>query len=495
MNISEHFFKSARAFPDKLAIIDREEAITFAELRLEVERTASYFREKEIRKGDRVLVFVPMSTTLYRVVLALFSIGAVPVFLDEWVALKRLKVCCKAAKCKAFVASSKIKFLGFFIHEIRSIPIKLSPKKKRNAPFELESVSNVHPALITFTTGSTGIPKAAVRSHGFLQEQFRVINKEVKPSHDDVEAVSLPILLFMNLAYGCTSVIARLKNKKKSSEHWESLLKEYATLNVNRITCSPSEIIAFSDFLIRKKITLSSVQQIYTGGGPVFPQQAIMLQSAFPKSDIFIIYGATEAEPISSISAKMLIEKDKLACKGLKVGKIHEHISLRILDLTQQSFELSPSDFQQSCLADGNIGEIIVSGAHVLDTYLNEASSKQNKLKVGQTLWHRTGDSGFVENETLYLTGRVAQLIYKNEKIISPFVIENNLQNYPAIEKGTLIKKDGQLILCLELKNMLKLNENSIFDFHYDKIKILKKIPLDPRHHTKIDYEALARMV
>ncbi|NJM17110.1 MAG: hypothetical protein HC896_18550 [Bacteroidales bacterium] len=72
-------------------------------------------------------------------------------------------------------------------------------------------MSNVEPhatALITFTTGSTGTPKAADRSHAFLKEQFNALLDEIKPSANDVDMPVLPIVLFVNLGVGCTSVIA-----------------------------------------------------------------------------------------------------------------------------------------------------------------------------------------------------------------------------------------------------------------------------------------------
>lgn len=495
MNISEHFFNTAKDFPDKLAIVDVKENITFGALKSEVEETAHYFRVKNIQKGDRVLVFVPMSISLYRIVLALFSIGAVPVFLDEWVGKKRLKVCCQEANCKAFIAPQKIRFLGLFIREVRAIPVKLNVQKKRKGAFQLTSVKTNDPALITFTTGSSGIPKAGVRSHVFLNEQFRVINKEVNPSHDDVEAVSLPIMLFLNLAFGCTSLIARLKKTKNSTPNWESIFSQYSTEKVNRLTCSPAEIITFSNYLSAQKKSLPIIRQIFTGGGPVFPNQAEIIQNAFPQAEICIVYGATEAEPISTISAKDLIEDQKLKNKGLKVGTIHENISLKILSLEQKSSEITSEEFEKSCLQNGEIGEIIVSGTHVLNTYLNQETVTQNKLKVDDTLWHRTGDSGFVENETLYLTGRVAQLIFREDKILSPFVIENILQNHPAIEVGTLIEKNERLFLCLELKNQQQKVENLSFDFDYDEVKVFKKIPKDPRHETKVDYGGVREVV
>ena len=72
MNISELFISAAKAYPNKVAIIDPKNSITYGQLEKDVKETAAYFQKKGIKQGDRVLVFVPMGVDLYRIVLALF---------------------------------------------------------------------------------------------------------------------------------------------------------------------------------------------------------------------------------------------------------------------------------------------------------------------------------------------------------------------------------------------------------------------------------------
>lgn len=82
-NIMDYFYIAAKKYPNRIAIIEKNKEISFSKLEKEVEITVSYFQSKGIKKGDRVLIFVPMSIDLYRIVMALFSIGAIAVFLDE----------------------------------------------------------------------------------------------------------------------------------------------------------------------------------------------------------------------------------------------------------------------------------------------------------------------------------------------------------------------------------------------------------------------------
>ena len=206
-NITDLFFKAAEQYPKNIAIIEEEKKISYQELAEDVKFTAGYFKEKGIQKGDRVLIFVPMSIDLYRTVLALFYMGATTVFLDEWVSKKRMELCCSIADVKAFIAIPKIKHLSFLSKELRGVPIKLGTKYTRKVKIESEEVNLNHSALITFTTGSTGTPKAASRSHHILNEQFKALSDEIEPKETDIDITLLPIVLFINLGIGSTSVI------------------------------------------------------------------------------------------------------------------------------------------------------------------------------------------------------------------------------------------------------------------------------------------------
>ncbi len=154
-------------------------------------------------------------------------------------------------------------------------------------------------------------------------------------------------------------------------------------------------------------------------------------------------------------------------------------------------------ELDQITLKQGEIGEIIVSGKHVLDAYFNnETALKRNKIFIGASCWHRTGDSGFFnENGELFLTGRCNTLLEHDGKLIAPFVYENKLQSLDDVRMATVIEKEGKILLCLETSNHAdreKLNSRiSQLGLIYHETRYLSQIPRDPRHHSKIDYEKL----
>ena len=284
MNVASLFLNAAKKYPQHIAIVDQKSSITYQDLEKEVRSTAAYFYKKGIRPSHRVMVFVPMSIELYKTVLALFYLGATAVFLDEWVNRKRLELCCEIADCQGFIASNKIHVLSLISKQIRKIPIKLSISKTINQSIPIENVTKDHPALITFTTGSTGTPKAANRTHGFLNIQFEALIDELEPSANDVDMCTLPIVLFVNLGIGCTSIITDFKSKKPKSLKPKKILAAIESHKVNRITASPYFLQQISTVILQREKQLIHVRKLFTGGAPVFPREAKIIQKAFHSS-------------------------------------------------------------------------------------------------------------------------------------------------------------------------------------------------------------------
>lgn len=490
-NIAELFLKAARLYPDNIAIIESEKSISYANLKNDVIQTAAYFKKRGIQTGDRVLVFVPMGVDLYRIVLALFYMGATAVFLDEWVNKKRLELCCSLADCKGFIGIPKARIFGLFSKELRKIPIKLRLKRKVSSTVNISPVTEETSALITFTTGSTGIPKAANRTHFFLKEQFDALIDEIEPKSTDVDLPVLPIVLFVNLGVGCTSIIADFKMSKPHLLNANKIASQIKRNNVNRITSSPFFIKKLAEYALSSKHSFNSIEKIFTGGAPVFPNEAKLYSEAFKMAKIKIVYGSTEAEPISTINAEELVLRQKELNEGLPVGKVYHKIDLKIIRISENTPHQIPlEEWSKLELKDGEIGEIIVAGPHVLKKYYNNSEAfKKNKIIVDNTIWHRTGDSGFIQLGELFLTGRCQQLIPIKSGYLSPFIIENKLQEMNFF--GTLLFLKGKSILVLETELDTEVIKAKMEGIPHDEIQIINPIPRDLRHNSKIDYEKL----
>lgn len=497
MNIVNLFLSASERYPNNVAIIEKDKQISYAELSKGVQETAAYFASMGVKSGDRVLVFVPMSIDLYRVVLALFYIGATAVFLDEWVSKKRLEVCCKLADCKGFIGVFKARVFAFFSSELRQIPIKLSMSKQFSNVHDPLDVPLSQTALITFTTGSTGIPKAADRTHEFLKEQFDALIDEIDPKPEDIDMSVLPIVLFVNLGIGCTSIIADFKMTKPDKMDASKIANQLKRNRANRLIASPFFVKKLAEYAIENGFVYDQIRKCFTGGAPVFPSEAKLYLDAFTSAKAMIVYGSTEAEPISSIDAKQLVYDTSELENGLLVGELYHKIQMRIITISDEAIEsCSADEFNQLELEKGKVGEIVVAGPHVLKQYFkNEEAFRENKIIVEGTVWHRTGDSGYFKDEKLYLTGRCKQLIKTDNGYVSPFIVESALKEIAGVKNGTILQIKDEVVWVIEPESSGKVDESLLKGLKYDRIEMIDSIPQDPRHNSKIDYEMLKQQL
>ena len=224
--------------------------------------------------------------------------------------------------------------------------------------------------------------------------------------------------------------------------------------------------------------------------------------SAFPDAEIEIIYGSTEAEPIAAIPAARLAGDQELSALrgGLPAGKINNRIYLKIIKYTPG--ELS-WDTMQEIIHSGidQPGEIIVSGPHVLAQYFkNEDAFRKNKiLDPAGNIWHRTGDAGYLNAAgELFLTGRCERIIYADGKIFSPFMYENKIAEFNGVIAGTLLRTGDKIAFVIEpeqgaVREKIKAEISRFNPANFDII-FIDKMPRDPRHQSKIDYQKLEEL-
>jgi acyl-CoA synthetase (AMP-forming)/AMP-acid ligase II len=507
-NIIETFLASASKHADQVALIQDETQITYAKLANEVIATASYFQSKGIGKGDKVLVFVPMSIPLYRTVLALFYLGACPVFLDERVSIARLKACLKVVPCKVIIANRGLLFLSTFIAPLRRIPIRINASRyfgTQTANLNAASVSANNTALVTFTTGSTGTPKAADRTHSFLHAQLEalqpLLTEVVNPC-----LTTLPIVVLLHLAEGRTTLLPPKRFKAAKPKTIKHLTESLSKINPKSLIASP----AIVDGLVRCteqpriKAALAEVKTLLTGGGPVYPDLAAKMIISFSSASITAVYGSTEAEPISHIDARKLSKAnlDSFLEKGLPVGVPDPAAEVAILKLNADISRIgNQAQFNSLLELPGKPGEIIVSGDHVLQHYINNPEAEAaTKLRIGGKLWHRTGDCGMMdENGELYLLGRCIEIVQWKGRTFYPAIVSYALRELAGIESSALLMLKDDVVLVLEKSkhlNLTQINEALLkLGLAEVPIKSIKKIPKDPRHQTKVDYEKLKRLL
>jgi acyl-CoA synthetase (AMP-forming)/AMP-acid ligase II len=494
--------------PDASAIIDERNhrRLTFLELEFASSRAASLLFESGIRAGDRALIFCPMSAELYVILSALFRLGAVAVFLDPSAGREHIEQCCSLMKPSALIATAKAHLLRLISPALRRIPVKFSvgPRlpgainwsraEKMRFYADIHSCEADAPALITFTSGSTARPKAAVRTHGFLLAQHRVLERTLRMAAGEINLATLPVFALANLASGATSLIPNADLRFPGRIDAAPVLAHIVRHRPQSAAASPAFFERLLDLCEMTGEKLSSLRKVFTGGAPVFPRLLQRLARAAPQAEIVAVYGSTEAEPIAELSYSDVSEQDwsaQMSGRGLLAGRAVAEIDLRIARFDSATFESLPP---------GEVGEILVSGEHVLKGYLDGEGDAETKVRLKGRVWHRTGDAGYLDyGGRLWLMGRSGARIEDSRGELYPFAVECAASAFLAARRSALALHRGRRVLCVEVEEMSRVEQAALRESlswaSLDEIRLYARLPLDRRHNAKIDYTALGRLL
>jgi olefin beta-lactone synthetase len=543
MNIAEILRDVGTQAGDRRAIIDRDGEMSFAQLDRVSARMAAEIRAAGLRPGDRALVVHPISIRLYALLIGLFRLGATALLLDPSAGRAYLDRCCRLAEPRGFVATPRAHLLGLVSRSIRRIPIAIgvggyAPRativgrvhgnaRRAHPPAEsmeqgerddrIEACGDDTPALLTFTSGSTGEPKATLRTHGFLLAQQRVLAQTLRLQPGAADLTTLPVFVLSNLASGVTSILPDADLRRPGAIDPAPVLRQIAHHRPASVVASP----AFLDRLVSGAApeSFAGVMRIFTGGAPVFPRLLRKVHAVAPQATVTAVYGSTEAEPIAHVDLDAISADDfdrMQAGAGLLAGSPVEAITLRVMpDRWGQSppswglESTSPARFDAEALPAGRIGEIIVSGPHVLRGYLDGAGDSETKVRGADRIWHRTGDAGYLDNRgRLWLMGRCSARIDDAQGTLYPFAVEAAAQAVEGVARAALIARDGERLLAVEIEpatshaahdarvretcNVLRrvLAWASLAD-----IVPVRAIPVDRRHNAKVDYVALRKLL
>ena len=563
MNISQTLIEQADSRPDAPAITDypggRERTQSFREIERASARVATLLAGEGVRPGDRVLVLQPMSAELYIALAALFRLGLTALFLDPSAGREHIARCCGMAPPRVLIGSARAHLLCLLVPELRRIPCKVaiggppligtvpwSRERRQPAMEGFEACGDNAPALITFTSGSTGRPKAAQRTHGFLLAQRRAIEQTIGLTASTVEMATLPVFALVNLAAGIHTVIPDVDLRAPGKVDPAPVLACVDRFGPARIIASPAFLERIADRCVRDGRTLPSFQQIATGGAPVFPLLLDKLHSVAPQAEIIAVYGSTEAEPIAEISRAAITPTDRagmLGGRGLLAGHPVPVVDLRIMracwgapvgPFTREQFEAEcvgaaqprgvaaasasvpnsvgvAGDEALACgvgaatddverRAQMNPGEIVVSGDHVLQGYLNGEGDEETKFQVDGRVWHRTGDTGYLDGEgRLWLLGRCSATVTDARGTLYPFAVECAAQHRCGVRRAALLSRAGQRVLAIETESGAAVDTDALRAAlswaQLDRLVTVREIPVDKRHNAKVDYTALDRIV
>lgn len=454
-------------------------ALSFTELRAAVGAFAGGLVDLGLRPGDRVVLLVPMSIELYIALLGLLHVGATAVLIDPSAPVSDILARFSPV---AMIGSAKAQLLRLTLRPLRGLSLYVSTGFVPMPHRRIHRVRGVvppvdpgdHPALLTFTTGSTGAPKAIARSHGFLLTQHRILAEHLRLAPGDVDMPTLPVFLLHSLASGATCVLADADLRRPGDVDPARIVRQVRALGVTSISGSPAFFAPLARWLLSQGEALPSLGHLHTGGARVPAGMLKELCQAAPEAEISIVYGSTEAEPIAVLSVREsldALESGERSGQGALVGHPIQQIAVRM---------------------DGD--EILVAGPHVNPGYYQDPEADaHSKIHADGRIWHRTGDAGYQDSDgRLWLLGRAGGAIGG----VWPMAVEAPAELLPFVVKAGLAAVGGEAVLACQLDTPPPdWSEQVAAAAPGVRIVQVATVPVDPRHNAKIDRRALQALL
>lgn len=543
-NITCYLERHLAKYPDRPAIrwVERDEVaafkgdhenafthhqITYGEFAEGIHRVAKGLHDLGIRKGDRVILFLPMSVGMYTAMCAIQQLGAIAVFLDSWARRTHLGASAECVEPKAMISHKAAFDLVAQVPEFDAMELRVIAGPGNDGSFDAQleelfqsqgsvpvaAVESEFTALITFTTGSSGKPKGANRTHRFLAAQHEALWEVIPYNPDDSDMPAFPIFSLNNLASGVTTVLPAIDLASPSDNDPAALVSQ---INFEKITCttlSPSMLNFVSGYCIKNKVELPSLRRVVTGGAPISKDNVKDFKSIAPNAEIWILYGSTEVEPMAHIEAVEMLSlpedpDPEIIEVGVNVGHISEDLRYKFIKPTHENIDFAKTGWDQIEVPKGQVGEFIVTGDHVCQDYFNNPEAFfKTKIKDDEgSVWHRTGDLARIDDDGyLWVVGRIHNMITRGEEYYFPVSAEIILKRFDFVKRCAFLglpdEKLGQrTAVVIETVDGYKDIEVGMKDIQrvfeknrivVDSFYVVDSIPMDPRHHSKVEYAIL----
>ena len=291
------------------------------------------------------------------------------------------------------------------------------------------------PAIVFFSSGTTGIPKGIVLTHYAISSNasytvnFFNINKS--SSLCIIKALSHSSTLV------CELIVALIAKSRaclfRNITAMESVARQLSTEQFTHISVNPTILWLLSSSALRRKIVQNSLRVIVISGSMLHSSVVQLAQQAFPNTLLCNAYGQTECGPRVSIKK---IGKNETFVDG-NVGRPFNNIQLKLIKSNKDEAE------------NGEIGQIYIKTPTHMYGYIS-ISTQQDTTNS----WIATGDSGYIDsNGDLIILGRIDDLIISASHNIIPDKIENIIEKYSpdihCIVFSTCDPLYGEKIICM----------------------------------------------
>ncbi|PLX99028.1 MAG: peptide synthase [Desulfuromonas sp.] len=534
-NIASHLPRMAALQPETAALHipvggGEYRHVSFRELEQESNRVAHALEQVGICRGVRTALMVTPGLDFFALTFALFKVGAVPIMIDPGIGVKNLKTCLTEAEPEAFIGIPKahiarllfgwgkgtLKILltvgrklvwgGFTLGKLTAtIPAERS--------YQVADTARDETAAILFTSGSTGVPKGVVYTHGNFLAQVDQLRKVYDIRPGEIDLPTFPLFALFAPALGMSSVVPVMDFTRPGSVDPKNIIGPIQKFNITTMFGSPALINRVGRYGVEHNIKLPSLKRAISAGAPV-PAAVLERFCSMLNDDVqvFTPYGATESLPVCSIGSSEILGDTRHATDdgaGVCIGRPVPDIELKIIEISDEPVDEWNAELQ---VADGEIGEIVVKGPQVTASYYNRAASTAlAKIKEQRGgFWHRMGDVGYRDPAgRIWFCGRKAHRVETGTQTYYTIPCEAIFNTHPQVFRSALvgIGAVGHMrpVICIELEQGLdnseqprileelqEIGRNNPLTATIDNILFHPAFPVDIRHNAKIFREKLA---
>jgi acyl-CoA synthetase (AMP-forming)/AMP-acid ligase II len=381
------------------AVDDGAEALTYGELRRQARRQASVLAD---RFGEgRALVVPAQSTAAFvRTLLAIMYSGNVPVPVDPQLPQSALD----------------------YIVEKSRAPGVVSPADLARGEREIDRHTPAQPALVVFTSGTSGFPKGVVISDANLVHSCQTIAGYLDYTTFPSAAVALP--LFYSYAL-ISQVLCQLTvgGRVRLFSELRNPLKFAAAVEAGRLEtfCGvPTTYHALCTFHRLHAIAMPSVRVLCSAGAAMDQHLVDTIREIFPNARFFNNYGMTEASPRIAF-----IRDDDPRFAEPTCGRPMQGVEVKVID----------PDTERE-VAEREPGMLVVRGPNVTSGYLNDP--EQTAQAFTSSGYLKSGDMAYLDGGYIFIVGRYDDVFSTGGEKVAPLEIERALNTCPGVEASAV---------------------------------------------------------
>jgi malonyl-CoA/methylmalonyl-CoA synthetase len=408
-----------------------ETEISYRELNQDSNRMANTFLELGMKRGDRVILYLPKSLAFVVAHLALQKIGAIGVPLNPGFKKSEMVYLIEDTGAKLVLSGSEQEAI---IREIApQLPTLVISTERpyqeidffRSAPDSLPKIEigSDDMGLIIYTSGTTGKPKGAILTQENLVHDARNVIRIWEIGESDVLCHALPLFHVHGLCFALHTALIAGSRVLMLDEFSPEKVIEVLTEKRGEYACTlfmavPSMYGKMMDYLGEEVMDFEHIRLWTSGSAPLLPRDFDKIERMFGKEPV-------EREGMSETGMNFSNPLRGVRKPG-SIGLPLPGVQVRIVDL-ETFVDVLP----------GQTGEIWLKGPNVTPGYWRKPEETARAFKEG---WLRTGDLGRVDEDGYYyLTDRIKHIIISGGENISPKEVETTINQYKGVVESSVV--------------------------------------------------------